>query len=38
MAVKRDAENSIFMPETIGGATGAMRLSVREDNRRSRVQ
>ena len=35
MAVKREHENSIFMPETIGGASGAMKLSVREDNRRS---
>jgi hypothetical protein len=30
-ALKRDHENSIIMPDSIGGAGGAIRLNAREE-------
>jgi hypothetical protein len=31
MAIKRESENQIFMPESIGGAGGAIRLNAADD-------
>lgn len=38
MALKRESQNQIIMPDTIGGAGGAIKLNAKEDNRRSRTQ
>ena len=35
MAMKREQDNMLFMPDTIGGATGAIKLNVNDDVRRS---
>lgn len=37
MAIKRESENPIFMPESISGAGGAIKLSAGDDQRRSRT-
>jgi hypothetical protein len=33
-ALKRESNNSIIMPDTIGGAGGAIRLNPREESKR----
>ena len=38
MALKRETQNQIFMPESISGAGGAIKLNAAEDKRRSRTQ
>lgn len=38
MALKRESENQIFMPESISGAGGAIKLNAKEDQRRSKTQ
>lgn len=39
MAIKREQENTIFMPEKIGGiGGGGIKLSAGDDQRRSRTQ
>ena len=37
MALKRETENMLFMPDTISGAGGAIRLNAKDDMRRSLV-
>lgn len=38
MAIKRESENQMFnLPESIGGAGGALKLTVKEDHRRSKT-
>ena len=38
MALKRESQNQIFMPESIGGAGGAIKLNQKDDQRRSKTQ
>lgn len=38
MALKRESQNQIFMPESIGGAGGAIKLNPKDDQRRSKTQ
>jgi len=38
MALKRESENQIFnLPESIGGAGGALKLNSRDDQRRTKT-
>lgn len=39
MAIKRESQNQIFsLPDSIGGAGGAIKLNKQDDQRRSRTQ
>lgn len=39
MAIKRESENQLFnLPETLGGAGGALKLNARDDQRRTKTQ
>lgn len=38
MALKRESQNQIFMPESISGAGGAIKLNKQDDQRRTRTQ
>ena len=38
IAIKRESENQIFIPDSIGGASGAIKLNAREDQRRTKAQ
>jgi Ras-related protein Rab-7A len=36
MAISRESQNQIFMPESISGAGGALKLNTADDNRRTK--
>ena len=38
IAIKRESENQIFIPESISGASGAIKINAKEDQRRSKAQ
>lgn len=39
MAIKRESENQIFsLPDSIGGAGGALKLNAKDDQRRTKTQ
>ena len=37
MAISRETQNQIFMPESISKAGGAMKLNTKDDQRRSKA-
>ena len=38
LAIKRENENAIFMPESISGAGGAIKLNAADDQRRNNTR
>jgi hypothetical protein len=37
MAISRESQNQIYMPESISGAGGAMKLNAKDDQRRTKA-